>query len=387
MAIQRDIHSNITALALFFILGNSILYLEPLSIIHLFFSGMRMLAVAYAISLVLNNRLLGGYAWLICIAYAALGAVTYMHHGALNMWASFCLNSIGISTLTYYSIQRSPERTLDIFAHIFAIFIFANLLLMLPGINSLMNGGNLLGRNYNQVGATLLCGIIIHSAAYHMHLRTFRYALLICAICTLTPIYLGSMTSSVGCVIASAFLLIPNKNLRRITIISFFLFYMIFQALVVFMQKDLSDNKQIAYFVEDVLKKDLTFTDRARVWIVALDMIQDSPTTGYGIRNNDWFEDYLKVKSAHNIFLQVAIYGGYIFLAAFLIIIATAVIRSFKNRTSVTDSLLFGLAVFFFMMMMENYNLVLILCMVNILYYSPELSEAISPKQISDVND
>ena len=384
-ALVRDRHSIFTEFCLFFILGNSVLALGEVPILQMLFSGLRMVAVGYAFALLLQNFRIGKFAWIAIAFYAVLFAVTFKHHGAMNMWVSYFMNTISIAILTYYSLQRSAQITIDIYARIFAIFIYFNFISMIIAPNGIFRGDFPLGRNYNQVGATVLCGMVTYIAAHHMHIRTFIATALLCAICVLTPIMLGSMTSAVGCTLVFLFFLIPNKKLRRLIIISFFVFYLVFQALVVFLQSDLSDNKEIAYFVENVLGKELTFSDRTRVWSLTSTLIEDSPITGYGLRPTDWFDDHLRVLSAHNIILQMLIYGGYILLSVFILVILLTIRRSFNNRSKITDTMLFGVGVFFFMMMMENYSIVLIFYMLNILFYTPELTKTMEHSKDSNL--
>ena len=381
----RDRHSVYTELSLFFLLGNSVLALTEVPFLQLLFSGLRMIAVVYAFLLLLQNFRMGKFAWLVIGFYAVLLVITMMHQGAMNMWVSFFMNTLSIAILTYYSLRRSPQMTLDIFARIFAIFIYFNFISMLIAPSGLFRGAYPLGRNYNQVGAAVLCGMVTYIAAYHMQLRSFVATVIMCFVCVLTPVMLGSMTSAVGCTLVFLFFLIPNTKLRKLIIVSFFIFYLVFQAFVVFLQSDVSDNKEVTYFVEDVLGKELTFSDRTRVWAVAYTMIEDSPKTGYGLRSTDWFDDQLRVLSAHNIILQMLIYGGIVLLSAFILVIVIAIRRSLKDRSKISDTMLFGVGVFFFMMMMENYSIVLIFYMLNILFYTPELTKALEPSPDSSL--
>ena len=373
--IKYDKYSVITEIALFFLLGNAVLALDEVPLLHNLFSWLRVVAVGYAVLLFFNNRKIDVFTWLVALLYLFLGAITFKQHGAMFMWTSFTLNSLGISLLTYYSIKRSPNITIHIYAKLFAILIYFNFITMLIAPDGIFNGSYPLGSNYNQIGAKLICGMTIYIVAHRMKLRHYLPTLALSVTCALTPIILGSMTSAVGCMLMLLFFVIKNSKLRKIVIITFFIFYLVFQTFVVFMQGDLSENKQASYFIEEVLGKDLTFSDRARVWSEVIDYIIDSPTTGYGIQNVDWFESNFRVKSSHNIILQMMMYGGTVTLAILIFIIFFTVKRSIKERSAINDTLIFGLAVFFFMMMMESYTPVLVLFMINMLYYSTEFSK------------
>lgn len=364
----------LTGLALFFIFGNSVLNLDALPTMHYLFSGMRVLFVGIAIMMILRRREVGPFTWMVGLFYLVWGYITYREQGAMNIWGSYCMNTIGISLWIYYSIKRSPEDTIRILCSIFGIFIYANFFDMILDTEDIFDG-YILGHNYNQIGSTLLCGIITYSVAYKMQLKRLWNVLILCSICIITPIIVGSTTSTVGCLLVTAFLFIPWKRLRRITIISFIIFYILFQAIAVFLQNDLSKAKGAAYLIEEVMGKDLTFTNRTIVWLQAYDYAMDAPVMGYGARTPEWFEETFDVKTAHNILLQFMIYGGYVLLSVFALVMIICAIHAIKGQSPYAQHIGFGICAFFFMMIMETYNLNLIFYTMCLLFYSPNLME------------
>ena len=361
-------------LALFFILGSSVLNLTGIPVLHYLFSAMRILFVGYAMLLVLKNWEVGKFTWLVGIFYVVWGWITYRAHGAMSIWASYCMNTIGLSIWLYYSISRSAEDTIRILCRIFGLFIYANLLALLMHLDDHMDGF-LLGTNYNQIGSTLLCGIITYSVAYKMHLKGLWPTLLLCAVSILTTLYVGSMTSAAGCIMVTGFLFIPRARLRRAIIIGLIVFYVLFQALVVFLRNDLSNAKAAAYLVEDVMKKDLTFTNRTLVWLQAYDDVMESPKIGYGAQAPEWFSERYEVKSSHNILLQIMLYGGVVLLSLLILTVIICAIHAAKGQSPYAQYIGFGICTFFFMMIMETYNLTLIFYTLCMLYYSPMLQE------------
>lgn len=182
------------------------------------------------------------------------------------------------------------------------------------------------------------------------------------------------MTSAVGCSLMTLFFFISSKKIRKIALISLFVFYLTFQAFLVFFQNDISVNKYATFFVEEVMQKDLSFTNRTYVWSDSYKLIRQSPITGYGMQDSEWFEEQLMVKSAHNIIYQIMIYGGYILFTMFLIVIYASIKRTIKNYSNLTLYSLFGVCAFFFMMIMEAYSMSLIFLILCLTYYSPEFS-------------
>ena len=367
-----------TWICLFSILANSILYLDDVPLIRVFTSLFRLVAVAFAIAIAVKNKNFGGgyTKWLVAFLLIA-GAITVLKRGATNMIISYLLNTVGIALLLYNAIKESPKMAIRVFSSVFSFFIYLNFLTILVAPGGIFNGSYLIGRNYNQIGMTLVCGMITSVVAYNMRVKHFTTVLILCIVCLATTIITGSMTSAVGCLLTTGFLFIKKKELKRIVLIVFFAFYVLFQSFVVFMQSDVTGMRAITYLIENVMGKDLSFSDRARVWMIAYDIVQDSPVLGYGFQNNEWFEETFLVKSAHNIIFQIMIYGGIVLLSCLVIVIIVSVRHAKKEKSTITYTLLLGLCTVFFMMMMENYNLVLILYLTCLLYNSNLLSKAV----------
>ena len=267
-------------------------------------------------------------------------------------------------------MQTSPRKTIIILSRIFECFIYLNFITTLINPDGFFEGAYLLGHNHNQIGTTLICGLSTSYMAYNLQEKSKFSIILLCIVCILTPIIVGSMTTTSGCLLISLFFLIPTKNLRKTAIIVFFIFYMIFQSFVVFLQGDLSKSEKAVYLIENVMEKDMSFTNRSTVWEEISLMIKQSPITGYGMRDAQWFESQVFVKSAHNIIYQIQIFGGYILLLLFLIIIISAIIKSIKHPSIHSQYVLFCTNAFFFMMIMECYNFALIFYILFMLYYS-----------------
>lgn len=370
--------SYMTWICLLIILANSVLYLDEVPLIRVFFSLFRLAAVAFAIIIAVKNKNFGGgyMKWLIAF-FLTLGIITVLKRGATNMVISNLLNSFGIALLLYNAIKESPKMAIRVFSSVFSFLIYLNFLTILVAPGGIFDGSYLIGRNYNQIGMSLICGMVTNVVAYNMGVKHFTTVLILCIVCLMTTIITGSMTSAVGCLLTTGFLFIKKKELKRIVLIVFFAFYVLFQSFVVFMQSDVSGMRAITYVIENVMGKDLSFSDRARVWMIAYDFIQDSPVLGYGMQKNEWFEETFLVKSAHNIIFQIMIYGGIVLLSCLVIVIIVSVHHAKKEKTALTYTIMLGLCTAFFMMMMENYSMVLILYMTCLLYNSNLLSKAV----------
>jgi len=132
-------------------------------------------------------------------------------------------------------------------------------------------------------------------------------------------------------------------------------------------------NEFIVWFIEDVLGKDLTFTDRARIWLEALAMIVESPWVGYGVRDVEWFNHHFDVLTAHNFILTMLLKGGVILLTIFIAIVGVAVKSANQNKTPVVNVLQFGCCSLLLMMTMETYSMLLIFFLIFLNYFSNTL--------------
>ena len=231
-------------------------------------------------------------------------------------------------------------------------------------------GFYILGGNYNQMGRTLLPAIGIHGY-YTLRYDKWRTSLyILMALCIATLVLVGSMTSLVCVLILVIFFFIPNEKTRRLAIISFLIFYLIFQGFVVFLQQDLHSYKYFTYFVEEVLHKDLTFTHRTTVWADGFDLIRKSPLIGYGYRSPEWYGSKLNVATAHNIIIDEFIKGGILLFLVDIYLVFTAIAIYLKNRARETQFLAFSCLTFMFMMIMEVYMFAYVAMMLLLLGYS-----------------
>ena len=362
-------------LGILFILSNAALYLDTISILRWSVSILRIFAVLYAFLIAIPRLRFERYTRWVMLFFVVAGIFTVIYSGSIHAWAANAINSIGLILLIYLSIQEYPKHTINWLSRIFECFIYLNFILTLIEPDGIFEGSYLLGLNHNQIGATLVCGLTTQYLAYKQANKSWFAVILLCIVCIITPILVGSMTSAIGCVLLSLFFLIPTKKIKRIFLITFFGFYLLFQGGIVFLQKDLSNNSRATFFVEEVLEKDMSFTNRYSVWQDAYEMIQSSPVTGYGMQEAEWFEKNFFVKSAHNILYQIQIYGGYILLGIFLFIIFMSVRRSIILHSELSAYTLAGLLIFFFMMIVEAYSLAHIFFMLGLVYYSYELSQ------------
>ena len=322
--------------------------------------------------------------WL--ITYAGLiGYSTIVHSSD----APFTVISVGFDILMLWGICKLflPTygqfilRTLSI-ARSFCVYLNFILLFIYPEGVWITPGGNgyfLLGGNYNQMGRTIIPAITItgfYRLRYNQMHINFPF-LIVCS--TLTLLYVGSKTSLVGIVLLIAFYFIKSYRARKWLLISFIIVYGLFQYLAVFAQQDFSKNEYVVYFVEGVLKKDLTFTNRTEVWLKSITLFEESPIIGYGYQTDEWYTSHMGVTTAHNLILNQLVSGGIVGLSLFVILIFISVKQHLKSPFPASQFLFFGLCSFLFMMIMEVYPLTYIILLLILLYNSEQFAPEQEP--------
>ena len=230
----------------------------------------------------------------------------------------------------------------------------------------------ILGRNYNSMGPVLLSAIITN-AFYSYSTHKMRLNLLIISISSFfTVVIMGSMTSAVGIALTVFFILFSKIKGARLALKIFFIFVLSFNFILIYMQMEI-DNNYAVWFIEDILGKDMTFTDRARVWLEAVELVIDSFWIGYGLQPSEWFDYHFNVLSAHNFILTMLLKGGVILLSLFIVILVICVRSANKNITDSITFLQFGCCSFLLMMTMESYSMMFVFYYLFLNYFSPNL--------------
>jgi len=385
-ALDRTTCALISFIIFVLVLRNS-LFTEFSPIMHTALSVLRF--VCWGIFLMLffrSPKRIDGLGFWLLMYGGVVGYSTIAHHSG----APFTIISVGFDILMIWGLFKLylptyGEHILRAIIIAMSICIYLNFLFTLLNpsgiwVSSREQSYFLLGGNYNQMGRTIIPAIAItgyYRIRYHkMHVNFI--ALIICSILSLLSV--GSKTSLVGITLLLAFYFIKSYRLRKWLLIVFLIVYILFQTLAVFQQADFSENEYIVYFVENILHKDLTFTNRTTVWMKSLLLINDSPIIGYGYQTDMWYKAQLQVTTAHNIILGQLLTGGFVGLTLFIISIITAIRQYLKNSFPAMQYLFFGLCTFFFMMIMEIYPIMYIALILIILYNSKDLAPNNQPE-------
>ena len=360
--------------AMFILFAQTMLVLDFMPILDALFSGLRLFIFFILLfCLYLKHFYLTRLEYVLLLYAIFLGSVSFLFSELKTM---FLFQFINISTLFIIFKFFDYRDILKSAVIILSSFVYLNLLLTIvsPNAHFYIDGkaAFILGRNYNSMGPVLLTAIITN-AFYFYNTHKMLLNLLIISISSFsTVLIMGSMTSAVGIALTVLFILFSKIKGARFALKIFFIFVLSFNFILIYMQMEINNNYAI-WFIEDILGKDMTFTDRARVWLEAVDLIIESHWIGYGLQPPEWFDYHFNVLSAHNFILAMLLKGGIILLCIFVIILIICIKNANKNTTKSITFLQFGCCSFLLMMTMESYSMMFVFYYLFLNYFSVNL--------------
>ncbi len=287
------------------------------------------------------------------------------------------VNAILLSANVYW--KNNPQQSFYILSFIGSILVYINALLVFlypDGLYENQNGmAYYLMGNYNVIGAVSLL-VIAFQSIYTMltHNGKWNLFLLVCT-SIIVCAFLGSMTSTVGLICCAIyFILCKRIKHTNALVVSFFIFYAIVFIGIVVMGNSIESYPLIIDFIENVLGKDSTFTQRTTVWFENLQFIVQRPLTGWGNIDYHIISDYSHALGTHNLFLAILLQSGIIGLIVFVGIIVKA-LSSYKNNPNLTtQTAVCILCILLIMSFFEQYNFTVVYGIIIIAYYSRYLT-------------
>ena len=199
---------------------------------------------------------------------------------------------------------------------IFEIMVYYNLL------TCIQNGPDLFGAFYGALGYDndftryLIAGYFWAILYANIQKKFVRPALLLIAI-HITLIFTWCGTGLMAIVTIDVLLLAFRLIQIDFSVGKGYIGYLIVVLLIVFLRF----QNIFSYLIEDVLKKDLTFTGRTIMWDYAILLIQKNPIIGYGYMDQETETILLGGAHSHNILLEQLLRGGIIYAILFALMI------------------------------------------------------------------
>lgn len=365
---------------IFFVVLNVTISLSELKMPVLSYGvlGVNIVSFLFMLALVAREKEMSRYGFLNFLYFFILIGLTVVN---VNDIRNAIYNSIFIwlmlLIMRYY--RHRMEMVVKCFAMAFTVCVWINFVhLVTHPLLWLVDDykdatGYLFGNNYNQMG----CRMMVALASNVLCLRYSRIWLvnmiLLAAVIVGSLAMVGSMTSLSMILVFLVCCLLPTSKLRLTAICGLFAVFLLFQIFVVFNGRGLENNELAVYIVEDVLKKDLTFTYRTHMWESALKIIEESPIWGWGFADADWFKANMSAFAIgpHNFILSILIHGGVILLGIYVMIcgkVVKTILPYFKRKNM--QLLLLAVACLWVMSLFEMYPYTIMFYALALLYYS-----------------
>lgn len=360
---------------------------ESLKALSLAFLGMTVLLFLVLAAFSMEKPRMTPFGLCVAIYFLLLTLLSLLHATDLVHAILFGME-VGLLLMIFHYYRDRLKLTLCTCAIVFSLVIYGNLLYMLLFPDWLYQTkdsfyGYLLGGNYNQMGGRILCGIATNVLCLQFSRKWLLNVIPLFTVSIFTMLLVGSMTSFTCITLYALLCLIPTMGLKKLAAIGLFVAWLMFQVFVVFAGEGLYNNELIAYFVEQVLGKNLTFTYRTVMWASAGEAFSQSPLWGYGEVDTEWYLSNMSSHAIgpHNFVYAVLLRGGIILislLAAIFVIAFRQLWKAGLNPYSIR--LCLAVEVWLTMALMEVYPVFYIMYLLTLVFYYPQISALCTKK-------
>ena len=368
------------AVMIFFLVINMALSLSALEMQLLSYAVLAMVIVSFLfmLALVMHDKEISRYGFMHFLFLLFLFAMTLVN---VNDIKNDIYNSIAIGLLLllmrYY--RHRMGMVIKSITIAFTICMWLNLVHLITHpmlwlVTDYKDAtGYLLGDNYNQMGCRMIMALASNVLCLRYSRLWFINFIVLAIVIVVSLVMVGSMTSLSMIVVFLVCCLLPTSKLRLSAIYGLFVVFLLFQVFVVFNGRGLENNELAVYLVEDVLKKDLTFTYRTHMWESAINVIEKSPIYGWGFADTTWFKTHMTAFAIgpHNFILTILVNGGVILLTLYIMIcskVFKTILPYLKKKNM--QLLLLAVACFWIMSLFEMYPYFFMLYAPALLYYS-----------------
>ena len=355
-------------------MARGFLYLGHLPIVHMMCLAGKTALIPIAVILMLRTP---GKPTAIDLCMILYGLSMYVcclaNHTQILTITLHLLDVFVLWALCRWFFNRQSLFPLKAITLILFAFIALNFLLVLWRPNGLWlyeTSGKmyfLLGGNYNNMGKAMIIAILSNALLLallpdedtrgRLIFRLMMPLLILLSIVTLA--FMGSMTSLAGILLLCGFFaltVVPGRGLRITAMVLFIAVYFVLQSWAVFRDMN-TPSPRVEYVVQDVLKKDMTFSFRTHIWDKTKRLIERQPVLGYGEHDDLWYQTELEGLTTHNLVLHILLKGGWVALSCFILLVLVTHIQVLRSHPApnVPYILMATLWVYLFMMIFEVY--------------------------------
>lgn len=307
---------------------------------------------------------------------------TVFHGGWIYSALVQVVNIAAMILLVKIMLEEDTMLCFDVILPLLEVLLYANLIsiILFPGgmYTDVVGVGYKRSENWvlgldNAQAPYYIAGLAIAIIRdyYRLGKLSIRSWMLI-GVCFTTVLIRQPATAVVGMAIIFPAIVFPKLFAKSsiLNIVSYMIMVVIFFIAVVVLRT----QDHLAFLIQGVLHKTLSFSGRTLIWDNAIAVIKKYPWLGLGELTREKIWDYLGQIHAHNIILQTLVSGGILQLCLYIymhIIIARKLLKNNHNRiASFLAVVLFSMLM---MNQMENYQTCLWFLVYALAFYSDKI--------------
>ena len=323
--------------------------------------------------MVIRKKDVSKFSILTLIYIAFLSITTFINKGIDMSFIKTMCTIFMTTLLIHYGTKYNCQHFLKAIIIITSILIWINFITIIMYPNGMYyNEISHLSYNYflgidNIHIIYFLCFWISSIVYINIYNKKPKFCSLTIFISILSVIMRWSATTLVGTFIIGIYLLFFDyfSKIKLLNIKTFVITYVVgYFGIICFKLQNL-----FSFIIVKILKKDLTFTRRTRIWDMTIKSIKESPIIGHGLVGYDTRNLTTGISHAHNFFLEILYQGGFILLAISLLLIGSVLkkLNEYYNH-SLAKKLSVCILALFVMMLMEFYAIEYIIFILALCY-------------------
>lgn len=302
-------------------------------------------AILIAGIMLIENRFnLSNALKLLCTFFIFLCFSTIIHKNSLGLVINYIGKSLIFSIVMEYAIRNRCYKILDTLEILLEIIIIINFITIIVFPNGLyvnsteyiVNSENWFMGFKNVHIRTMLPTVALSiSNSYRKLNKIGTNSIFIVFLVFISVILINSSTAIVGMTIFILLTIVFKYNIfTKIASVKNALFALVLIFLGIYY---LHIQNIFAFFLEDVLGKDLTFHNRLIIWKKSIDLIAKNPLLGIGYQPTDKFYLLLGAPHSHNYYLFTVLISGIlggIVMCLFYVVVSKKIIKYRKMSSA-----------------------------------------------------
>ena len=287
-----------------------------------------ILIIMFAFYLKVKNKNL--FTISIIAFYVWLLIATFINHGEYSNVIYSMIPTIALILVLDVFLEKNGRITLLCVAIYCNTIVYLNTFLFLikpEGLVQALSPTNQRERSIyflgvsNQIGPFIILSILSVGLYCYLYKKKRIFLWLAVAHGLISFVFFTSTTTLLGVGVYLLLLILlhrKNYDFIKFTSVFYFLEISAIQILVVGFQV----QKYFTYIIYNILHKDITFSTRTEIWEVAIEKIKTSLWIGFGgIESGRYIVMGTWKFNAHNIFLQILLFGGIVAIVLFMFLV------------------------------------------------------------------